>query len=134
MKTLATLLSMLCAILWATTALACQSEAEAKPLISTSPGEVSGVAILEPIPLSQPFGLQLLFCGKDATTIKEIKVGAVMPAHQHGMNYTPVVDALGDGRFAVSGMVFHMPGLWAVQIAATGSAMPMYFTLEVHAR
>jgi hypothetical protein len=35
-----------------------------------------------------------------------------MPAHKHGMNYRPTIKPLGDGRFRIDGMMFHMAGQW----------------------
>lgn len=119
---------------WATTALACPPEEAAKALTALPPATVSGFASFGPIPLSQPFDVQLLFCGEDADQIKAVDVKAIMPAHQHGMNYAPVVTARGDGRYSVSGMVFHMPGLWEMQIKTTGSIGSIFYTLEIYAR
>ena len=37
-----------------------------------------------------------------------------MPAHAHGLPTTPTVRALGNGRYLVEGLKFHMPGAWIV--------------------
>jgi sugar lactone lactonase YvrE len=42
----------------------------------------------------------------------DLRVDAMMPAHAHGMNTQPRASPLGGGRFAVTGLRFHMPGLW----------------------
>jgi hypothetical protein len=39
-----------------------------------------------------------------------------MPEHRHGMNYRPSVKPLGDGRWRVEGLMFHMPGRWELQL------------------
>jgi hypothetical protein len=42
-------------------------------------------------------------------------VDASMPAHRHGMNYRPSVQALGhgsEGRWRAEGLMFHMAGRW----------------------
>jgi hypothetical protein len=41
-----------------------------------------------------------------------VRVDAWMPAHRHGMNYAPAVQALGGGRYRAEGLLFHMPGEW----------------------
>lgn len=70
--------------------------------------------IIEDIPLSQPFSMEIKFC--DDADIQSVSVDAIMPAHQHGMNYTPVIVDLGDGSFRVDGMLFHMLGVWEIQV------------------
>jgi hypothetical protein len=46
-----------------------------------------------------------------------IKVDGGMPQHGHGMPTAPQVTRdLGDGRFAVEGMKFNMPGWWVVNV------------------
>jgi len=45
-----------------------------------------------------------------------IAVDAQMPEHKHGMNYRPTIVSMGDGRYRVEGMVFHMPGRWEISI------------------
>jgi len=66
------------------------------------------------IPLAQPFSMQIKVC--DPAAAKRVRVDAIMPAHQHGMNYRPEVTGMGDGLFAVDGMLFHMPGMWEVRV------------------
>jgi hypothetical protein len=39
-----------------------------------------------------------------------------MPEHKHGMNYRPTIVSLGDGRYRVDGLVFHMAGIWELAI------------------
>ena len=39
-----------------------------------------------------------------------------MPGHGHGMLRQSEVDDLGDGRYRVRGMLFHMPGVWDLRI------------------
>jgi hypothetical protein len=46
-----------------------------------------------------------------------IKVDGGMPQHGHGMPTAPQVTRdLGDGRFAVEGIKFNMPGWWVVNV------------------
>ncbi|SDB45532.1 FixH family protein [Bauldia litoralis] len=115
-------------------ALACAPDPDALALTPEATASLVAYATLAPGRLSQPFEMQLVFCGEDAPAIQRVEVSAIMPAHQHGMNYEPVVTALDDGRFSVSGMVFHMPGSWQVQVAAFGDGEPVFYTLEVEAR
>lgn len=70
--------------------------------------------VIAEIPLAQPFSVKLQLCGDGAVTA--LGVDAVMPAHQHGMNYEPTISDLGNGVFQADGLVFHMPGVWEIQV------------------
>ena len=85
-----------------------------------------------PLPVSQPFELTVWLCGGEMP--EGLSVDAMMPAHQHGTNYTPKVTAKPDGLFDVSGMVFHMPGQWRIDVAARDGADIRRFELDVTAR
>ena len=45
-----------------------------------------------------------------------------MPAHAHGLPTTPTVRGLGDGRYLVEGLKFHMPGAWTVAFRINAAA------------
>ncbi len=74
----------------------------------------------DPIPFNQPFQLQVaVLDGEDHSTLlsgSTIGVAGWMPDHGHGMSRFPRVESTGDGRFAVHGMLFHMLGLWEIQV------------------
>lgn len=66
-----------------------------------------------PLPVGQHFALDIAVCAAPGTAVPaSLRVDADMPAHRHGMNYKPTVQALGDGRFVAEGLMFHMPGRW----------------------
>lgn len=131
MKLLAAVLLNTCLIIQA---MACEPDEASHELIAQTPVSVNGYAVLGPSALSQPFDMQLFFCGEEAEKIERVEVEAIMPAHQHGMNYVPKIEALESGQFSVSGMVFHMPGEWQIQISAFGLETPGYFNIEVDAK
>ena len=64
--------------------------------------------------VGEAFAVDLEFCGEEQVVLLE--VDATMPAHGHGMNYTPELGArvtTADGsRYRAEGMLFHMPGEW----------------------
>jgi hypothetical protein len=45
-----------------------------------------------------------------------------MPAHAHGLPTTPTVRGLGNGRYLVEGLEFHMPGAWIVAFRINAAA------------
>ena len=66
-----------------------------------------------PVPVGRHFALDIAVCAAPGTALPaSLRVEADMPAHRHGMNYKPTVQALGDGRFVAEGLMFHMPGRW----------------------
>jgi hypothetical protein len=64
------------------------------------------------IVIGRHFALDIVVCAKNGPAPASLAVDAFMPAHQHGMNYKPVVKALGNGRFEADGLMLHMPGVW----------------------
>jgi hypothetical protein len=79
--------------------------------LSTSP---------DPIPLNQPFELDVIITSEGSPPSDEVswtlRVEGWMPGHGHGMLRQPQVDELGEGRYRVRGMLFHMPGLWELRV------------------
>lgn len=118
-------------LFWATGAMACDLKPDENALMPDIIGDLGGRAQHGEIVLSEPFDLQLTFCGIASRSIRHIEVHAIMPAHQHGMNYTPVATPMDEGHFEVSNMLFHMPGAWDVKIAVFTDQAPVYFTLPL---
>jgi hypothetical protein len=80
-----------------------------------------------PVPENEPFGLEVwvLEPGPEPRLAAgvELAVDAGMPEHGHGMNREPKVKRLGPGHFAVTGMLFHMPGDWELYFDITRGAL-----------
>lgn len=103
--------------------------------IATTPQDLAApkvVLVLSPPPLSQPFSAQIKLCNKGSAT--KLEVDAIMPAHQHGMNYVPEITDLGDGVYQIDRLVFHMPGEWEFQISVTQSGEVSHYTHTVIVR
>jgi hypothetical protein len=66
-----------------------------------------------PIAVGRHFAIRVQVCPADAVLAR---VDATMPEHRHGMNYRPSVTRLGDGRWRVEGLMFHMPGRWELRL------------------
>ena len=61
------------------------------------------------IAVGQPFVLTVKACPAGAELLR---VDASMPEHRHGMNYHPTLHPLGNGRWRVEGLLWHMSGRW----------------------
>ena len=68
------------------------------------------------IEVGEPFTLLLNVCTKSDNPAELVAVDANMPDHRHGMNYRPTIVSVGEGRYRVEGMVFHMPGRWEINM------------------
>lgn len=101
---------------------------------ATTPGTMTGSMQLptEAAPVSEPFDIEIWFC--DASPPDQINVSAIMPAHQHGMNYHPAITQTGENTFTSKGMLFHMPGAWRITVTAITSTGPQHFELDVLAK
>lgn len=66
-----------------------------------------------PIAVGRFFAIEVQLCPVGAVLSR---ADATMPEHRHGMNYRPSVKSLGDGRWRVEGLMFHMPGRWELQL------------------
>lgn len=63
-----------------------------------------------------------------------LRVSGGMPAHDHGLPTEPrVVEALGDGRYLLDGMRFHMHGAWeiVVQLETGGRSDTVVINLDL---
>lgn len=61
------------------------------------------------IKVSDPFVLEVRACPAGTELVA---VDAQMPAHRHGMNYHPSIQAIGTGHWRVKGLIWHMAGHW----------------------
>lgn len=79
-----------------------------------------------PIPMNKPFEMNVTVSGKgpgNRTRKLDLEVDAGMRQHNHGMYVAPKVESLGDGRFKVRGMLFHMPGEWQISFVVKRGIM-----------
>ncbi len=89
----------------------------------------------DPIPLNEllSFTVSVHPCYRLPAGDITLQVDAAMPEHSHGMNTTPKVTALGDGRFRAEGLLLHMAGRWEVYFDVTrdGVTERAQFELEL---
>jgi len=84
---------------------------------------------MTPAAISAPFNATIEICSTLA--FADLSFDAIMPAHQHGMNYDVSVEKTAPGKFSVNNIVFHMPGLWEVQIEAISGSTQHFYKTEV---
>jgi hypothetical protein len=81
--------------------------------------KISFEAELDPIPINKihSWVLTVRTVSGDPVTTAEISVLGGMPLHDHGMPTRPrVTENLGEGRYRLEGMRFHMNGQWEVSV------------------
>lgn len=70
-----------------------------------------------PLELAQHFAMQFRVCRQGVpVTVSRFKLDAVMPAHNHGMNYRASIVIGAGGLIEASGLMFHMPGRWQLLV------------------
>ena len=81
--------------------------------------KISFEAELDPIEINKihAWVLSVRTSSGDPVTTAEISVLGGMPLHDHGMPTRPrVTEYLGEGRYRLEGMRFHMNGRWEVSV------------------
>jgi hypothetical protein len=70
------------------------------------------------VPLNAPFDLRITVAARDGSSTADlaVEVDARMPEHFHGMSTAPKVTRAADGSFKAEGLLFHMPGLWELDV------------------
>ena len=106
MKTAAIFFALTC---YGSTAVAC---ADVDALMSSSETGSDAALSLQNRSVSEPFEGRIWLC--DVQSFSDVKLEAVMPAHNHGLVYDPEITRNEDGSFMVKNLLFHMPGLWQV--------------------
>jgi hypothetical protein len=91
---------------------ACSPPPAGAQLLSEGPVQVAWLAVPAPV-VGRPFVLQVVVCPADAELVR---VDAQMPEHRHGMNYRPSLKHLGQGRWRVEGLLWHMSGRWDLSL------------------
>jgi len=80
--------------------------------------QISWQAIGQPIPLNEPFSLQVVISPAADPEARvsgaQIFVQASMPEHNHGMLREPRAHEIAPGIYRVEGMLLHMTGHWQI--------------------
>jgi hypothetical protein len=80
--------------------------------------------------------LELVVRDRDGTPLSGAILSATtfMPAHAHGATAPPAIVDVGGGRYAVSDVVYSMPGLWSLAIEVRGPSGVDRMLLEYEVR
>jgi hypothetical protein len=95
------------------------------------------VLYYSPVPgiaVNKHFSLDITACPKGGVAGPvQLRVDARMPAHQHGMNYKPMVSSTGANRYKADGLMFHMPGRWELmfELEAGGRSDKLAKTVDL---
>lgn len=66
------------------------------------------------IEVGQPFALVMNVCTKAGDPAELVRVDATIVEREQGMNRSPTLQANGDGRYRIEGLLFDVPGNWEV--------------------
>lgn len=83
------------------------------------------------VPLNKPFDADVTVCAQSQDAPARVTVDATMPAHKHGMNYEPKMTQVDDSNYQVENLLFHMPGVWQLEVTAYDRGKPYRFTHDV---
>lgn len=118
MKTLLKYFLLIGLVSQMSTTLACTVSADDHTIVEDDRLTIGMMLQPNNLVVGQLFSLAITVCDTDKTPfIGTIKASATMPAHNHGMNYQPSFHMTSPGQFLGTGFVFHMPGLWRLQLA-----------------
>jgi len=97
-----------------------------------SPGFILWMATRPAVPpVGAEFAVDAALCARGQATAEALRLDAWMPAHRHGMNSRPSVEALGGGRWRAEGFLFHMPGRWQFTVEIDTAAGRERLTRDV---
>ena len=84
------------------------------------------------IRLGQPFTFKFALCGEMINKPDRVTASAIMPAHQHGMNYNPTVTYdEAENNFEIADFLFHMPGLWEITVSSYEGEEATHYTKKI---
>ena len=95
---------------------------------------ISYQSALQPITINRMHHWIIEVKTLDGLTVEEanIQVTGGMPAHNHGLPTSPqVTEHLGDGRYRVEGMRFHMNGQWEIKISVQQDGLDELVTIPL---
>ncbi len=96
--------------------------------------EVGYTATPSPVPLLTTHAWTVTIADGEGRPVRDATVTVLggMPEHDHGFPTTPQVKPLGDGRYLVEGIKFHMPGDWVVILRIQAGASSDSVRFELH--
>lgn len=96
--------------------------------------EISYQSALQPIVINRMHHWIVEIKTLDGLAVEhaDVQVTGGMPAHNHGLPTSPkVTEYLGDGRYRVEGIRFHMNGLWEIRISVKRDGLDELVTIPL---
>ena len=87
-----------------------------------------------PVGVSAPVQAQITTCVDDGVSIEAVYIDATMPLHRHGMNYRPEMNQTGEKAYRASGLFFHMPGLWRIEVSVRADGKTLRFVHDIEVK
>jgi len=112
---------------------ACPADRPGVAMISQDKTELMVMLAVQPprIEVSSPFQVTIAPCAASGITINRVSVDATMPLHRHGMNYQPAVEKTDGGSYTATGLLFHMPELWRIEVGITADGKTQRFFHDI---
>ena len=115
------------ALVLASAAAVGQSDAEDQTRITAAGHfQVRFISGLQPLGINRMHSWTLHIADADGAAVEQavISIAGGMPEHDHGLPTQPrVTRALGEGKYLVEGMKFHMHGAWEVSFTISTGAI-----------
>ncbi len=96
--------------------------------------QISYQSALQPIAINKMHHWVIEIKTLDGLAIEDanVQVTGGMPAHNHGLPTSPrVTEHLGEGRYRVDGMRFHMNGQWEIRISVKRDGLDELVTIPL---
>jgi hypothetical protein len=113
-------------------ALACPAAEQGFQRLASAEAEVAYRWDPAELKVGRFFAAEVIACRTPGTEpVREIRIDATMPAHNHGMNYRPSAAQTAPGHYRFTGLMLHMAGTWRVTIDLVQGSKRTRLTHEV---
>jgi hypothetical protein len=88
----------------------------------------------KPVVVSSPVQAKIGVCIGQGISITRIAINATMPLHRHGMNYRATLRRQVGNTFKATGLFFHMPGLWRIEVSVRKDQQTLRYFHDVEVK
>ena len=113
-------------------ALACPTPEQGFQRLASGEAEVAYRWDPAELKVGRFFAAEVVACrAPNSEPVREIRLDATMPAHNHGMNYRPAASQTAPGHYRFTGLMLHMAGTWRLTIDLVQGTKRTRLTHEV---